>query len=181
MNIIPNTNENRKFLFGQDILPLEKKGFSKIFDDVVHIETLYENAAVGYKDGGEAWAFKKEFGSSAINQNLSKCEDEICNEEKHIPIEIRVQEFIASHNHNELYTVENFSSWTRRLISACSGGRHSFIESNGLKIEDKCTVGYYLNLLSKLGDFYFLIPQEIKEYYKDDEVKYEITNFGSTV
>lgn len=182
MIVIENNVENRAMLFGDSITPLDDcQGYSLIFDTPVHVKTLYDNAADGTTLDGESWAYKKHGDEYIIDKSICRCDDRLGNIEFVIPIEQRVDEFISTHDKNTMYSIGDFSDWVRILTKACFVGRRLFLEENGLNINDKCTVGYFLEKIKNSGLCYALMPQEIKDYYKDDEVRYEAANSCPTV
>lgn len=139
-------NEKKRADFFEDIIPCGG-GYSVINGEKVHIDTLTELEAVGTTDKGDWFAAKKDFGILKFGLTTALADDEIAKEELTIPEERRVNKFIENHDKNELYTVEHFSSWFRRLTGACMTGRNEFIRDNGLDPNDLCSARFFLDLV----------------------------------
>lgn len=138
-----NNTKSREEFFG-DIVPCGD-GYSIIDGKKVHVDTLTETEAVGSTESGDWFAAKKDFGILKFGLTTALADDEIAKEELTIPEERRIAKFLESHNKNELYTIEHFSSWYRRMTGACMTGRNEFIEKNNVKLDDLCSTRFFLD------------------------------------
>ena len=167
---------NLKIVFGEHIENGENMSSHIIFGDTVTVKNLYVNGADGIDDSGNAWACCYDFGLYAKDNMIGRCENKIGNIEQAIPIEERANEFIRLHQKGNMYSVNDFCRWTRRLVNACYGGREAFLRENNLNEYDMCTTSFYLSVIKKDKITNSLMPEKIKEYYKDEEKKYETAN-----
>lgn len=181
-----NNTKNREAFF-EDITPCGD-GYSIIDGRKVHIDTLTEIEAVGTTDGGDWFAAKKDFGILKFGLTTALADDEIAKEELTIPEERRVSKFLESHSKDELYTVEHFSSWYRRLTGACLTGRNEFIAKNNVEADDLCSARFFLDTVCEQNVANKSI-EYLREQYLDSEkicvrkgsAKNEDSNISTTV
>ena len=146
-------------------------GYSVINGEKVHVDRLTETEAEGRTESGDWFAAKKEFGILKYGLTTALADADIAKEEITIPETQRVAEFLAGHQKDELYTVEHFSSWFRRLTGACLTGRNEFIRDNGLCHEDLCSPRFFLDLVAEKGVSNRPLL-ELQAVYADSESRY---------
>lgn len=144
-----NNVKTREMFFGE--VSQVGGGYSVINGEKVHVDRLTETEAEGRTESGDWFAAKKEFGILKYGLTTALADDSIAKEELTIPETRRVSEFLAGHQKDELYTVEHFSSWYRRLTGACLTGRNDFIRDNGLRHADLCSARFFLDLVAEKG------------------------------
>lgn len=76
------------------------------------------------------------------------------------------EEFVATHEKNELYTVGDFFLWHGRLTHSCARGRREFLERFDLKKNDMCNASFFLDITMKNDDASNTLFSELFEYYK---------------
>lgn len=144
-----NNEQNRKEFF-EDITPCGG-GYSIINEQKVHVDTLTETEAVGSTEAGDWFAAKKDFGILRYELTTARADALIAEEEQRLPIEGRAAAFLKNHDPEQLFTVEHFSSWFRRLTGACMSGRNEFIRENDLLSDDLCTARFFLDFVCDKG------------------------------
>lgn len=99
---------------------------------------------------------------STIKEAVKSLQDKIF---ENLPVEERINEFTKHFKKDKKYKGSIFFEWHNKLTGSCEMGRKSFVENNGLSLEDEYTVKQFIALTK--NSYGGEIIRKLEKYYEE--------------